>query len=188
MSSVEGLQIETHQFDHDSYVLIRVDIGKMPPHAAKAYIARLRDETALCKMLDERNIRFDLVGVRDNGVSGLEIDQKNKEDAPKVSGSNNIAIGHDARSFKGEIAMREPRGSKVEKLPAGEELNEQDDLTHFRQQFLNSLAITNKKKMTKETDKQTVVASRNEILKTNDLTDELKHDSFADAMKLLDDQ
>ena len=53
-----------------------------------------------------------------------------------------------------------------------------DDLVNVRTNFLKIMAETTNKSEDK------VFADRNEILKANDIGDDLKKDSFADAMKL----
>jgi len=162
---IDGMEIETHQFKDASYILIRVDIGQMAPHRAKEYIARLRDNTALCKQLDERNIPYDLVGVRSDNtnkpVSGMSVE-------PKVE------------DFTQDT--KRGCGSKVETLPGGPGLGEvDDDLTEYRQKVLHRM----QRIATTKTKTNPIIAERNEILKATGLSDDLKSDSFADAMKLL---
>ncbi len=139
------MEVESHQFSNTDYVLIRVYIGKMPPNRAKDYIARLRESTALCKQLDERNISYDMVGVRDN-----------------------------------------TDGMSVKKTKKTVSSDRQKELDKFHKDFIAKLAsaASKIKKDAQQPLPTTVTAERNDILKT-DLTDDLKKDSFADAMSFI---
>lgn len=67
---IDGMEIQQFHFtgqEQPDYVLIKLDVGNMPPHSAKKYIERVRDHLSICKVLDEADIKYDLVGVPRNG-------------------------------------------------------------------------------------------------------------------------
>ena len=126
---IDGLEITPVKFDSStSYVLVKLDIGKMTPTRAKRYVERCRETMVLFKELDGRGIPYDIVGVRGR------------------------------KDFKFEVE------SKADTKPTAT-----DGLVKARQELLK------------------VMANRNELLKAdNELDVDLKDDSFADAMKIMD--
>lgn len=74
---IDGMEIQQFYFtgqEQPDYVLIKLDVGKMPPHRAKEYLERVRDNLSICKVLDEADIRYDLVGVprNENKINATE--------------------------------------------------------------------------------------------------------------------
>ena len=74
---IDGLEITPLQFDHNtSYVLVKLDIGKMTPNTAKKYVERCRESMSLFKELEGLGIPYDIVGVR--GRKDIKIETKTK--------------------------------------------------------------------------------------------------------------
>lgn len=55
----------------DDYVIINVDITKLPASVARQRLAEVR-ESEMCKMLDNKKINYTIVGCR-NGAAALSL-------------------------------------------------------------------------------------------------------------------
>lgn len=65
-TSVQLETLDLSELDKDSFVLIHVDVGRMPPKRVRNYFERFRNEFKLCQMLDEREIQYALIANRRN--------------------------------------------------------------------------------------------------------------------------
>jgi hypothetical protein len=80
---VEILDLSTLiQSPEDTFVLIRVDIGKMPAIHAHDYIMKIKKQFGLCEILERRNIQYSVIGCRSDGTQAVEVSIKYKDDEP----------------------------------------------------------------------------------------------------------
>ena len=117
MSRVRGIEIEQYQLegsDKVSYVLIRIDIGKMPPHVASKHVVRARENLSIFKVLDELGIMWDCVGVRDNGERVKVTTSDDAKPSEPVAEVNDINTEADLAYFREKFGKNDPKTKLLE--------------------------------------------------------------------------
>jgi len=66
----------------DNFVLIRVDVGKMPPQRVHDYVIKVKEQFELCKKLEKKNIQYSVIGCRSDGRQAVEVSIEYKDDEP----------------------------------------------------------------------------------------------------------
>ena len=84
---IDGLEVVPIEFDSNtSYVLVKLDIGKMTPRNARRYVERCRGSMSLFKELDKREIAYDIVGVRSRKDFNMEVESETVNELAATSG------------------------------------------------------------------------------------------------------
>lgn len=80
LNGIEVEYIDLSTFSSENgFVIIRVDIDKMPRVKAAQYIAYLRNELKLCKMLEKKHINYNIFACRSNGTNRMAVSVEYKE-------------------------------------------------------------------------------------------------------------
>lgn len=57
----------------DSFVMIHIAVGKMPPHRIHSYIKGIHKSLPLCQQLEEKGIKYVVVARRENNKSAASL-------------------------------------------------------------------------------------------------------------------
>ena len=152
MSRVRGIEIEAHHWGHPdvvSYVLVRIDIGKMPPKRVRDYIKRARETLSVFKVLDQRGIMYDCVGVRDTGEQVKVTTSDDAKPSEPVAELNEINTEADLAYFRKKFGNNDPKTKLLEEADTiykGARLQSAHEEMKAPNNFAEAMEVVNKLK------------------------------------------